>query len=336
MTTRIRPHLALVVSCACLAGPAWAQRHGGGGSHAAGGFGFHGGGGGSWSGRSSFRPSTPAPAPRPSYGLSSPYRGSPYRGSPYRGPSTLAAPGTSWRFAHPTGGPQRFRGPSTTGIGAGVRHSGVPRSAYLGARNPHYSTAGRPHGPTAAPWRSSSGYGGSGKPPGGGGGGHPGHSHPHHTQFLFFMGTFPFFFSPFLYSPFFYSPFSYPSYGWWWYPPLTFSDTFSSQGCPQEDYYYQRQRYNEPQQQAPEQPESGAAPESSEEAAPAPTEEPQAQSPLSYETPLPDVIEWGKATEAKQAQQATSAAKGPLIVNLSHHTLTILPSNPSPPAATGP
>jgi len=140
----------------------------------------------------------------------------------------------------------------------------------------------------------------------------PGRPHPFPP---FFNG----FFNPF---PFFFSPFFVPTFNWWWYPPLTFSDF----GCPYQDYYNQQPYYQpeegmgEPGAEA-EEPSQGP-----EEPGNVPPEQPQEQTaPFTYETPLPDVIEWGKASEAvPQGPGAPSGKEGPLVVNLPHHTLTIL------------
>lgn len=331
MRTRTGPCFALALCCACVSGgPVWAQHHGGG-SHAGGSLGFHPGGGG----QSSFRPSAPLPAPRPSL-------------SPYHGPSAPPPSRTSWRFASPGRGFQHFRSSSAIPApGSRVRQGGIPRSAYLATRNWRYSSQAPRQLPSAAPGRSLSASprgihlaAGSRAPlaPM-----HYGHPHfPRHPHVLppqstfftnlflnsFFFGT-PFFFSPFWFSPFVSS--------WYYYPPLTFSDTSPSQGCPYEDYYYQRPRYNEPEQETTEQAESAPPPtDGTEEAVAPPSEAQQAQTaPFSYETPLPDVIEWGKASEVQAPRQVTPTAKGPLVVNLPHHTLTILPNNPGP-STTGP
>jgi hypothetical protein len=127
--------------------------------------------------------------------------------------------------------------------------------------------------------------------------------------------------------PFFFWPFAYPTFTWWWYPPLTFSNNYPAQGCPYDDYSYrqQQQPYYQPEEQGGEAEEPA---ESAEQAANVPPAQPEPQTtPYAYETPLPDVIEWGKATEA--VPQKSSAPAGPLVVNLPHHTLTILLNEPS-------
>ena len=155
----------------------------------------------------------------------------------------------------------------------------------------------------------------------------PFHGHPRvfPTQAGFFN---PFFGNVFFHNrPFFYSPFYYPTFTWWWYPPLTFSDSYSAQGCPYDDYHYQRQPYYQPEEQGGE---AEQPAESAEEAANVPPAQPEEQTaPYVYETPLPDVIEWGKASEAAPEKQPAAGGKGPLVVNLPHHTLTILLNEPS-------
>ena len=67
-----------------------------------------------------------------------------------------------------------------------------------------------------------------------------------------------------------------------------------------------------------------------------PPEQPQEQAaPFTHETPLPDVIEWGKASEAVPQEPGVPSGKGaPLVVNLPHHTLTILLNQPDSLTAT--
>jgi hypothetical protein len=155
----------------------------------------------------------------------------------------------------------------------------------------------------------------------------PYNGHPHYPGHHPYPSHFTLFFNPY---PFFYSPFFYPTYPWWgFYPPLTFSDL----GCPYEDYNFQQQPYYyQPEQGPSEQGSTGEAEqpsESTEEAPNTPSEEPQAQSaPFTYEKPLPDVIEWGKASAAGPESQPAPPGKGPLIVNLPHHGLTILLNDP--------
>ena len=61
--------------------------------------------------------------------------------------------------------------------------------------------------------------------------------------------------------PFFFTPFFFPTFTWWWYPPLTFSDF----GCPYEDYYHQQQPYYyQPEEGPSEQPSTGEAEQRSE------------------------------------------------------------------------
>ena len=139
---------------------------------------------------------------------------------------------------------------------------------------------------------------------------------------------FPSFFNGF---PFFFSPFFLPTFNWWWYPPLTFSDF----GCPYEDYYYQQPYYQQPNYQPEEGmgeqgPEAEEPSQGAQEPGKVPPEQSQEQAaPFTHETPLPDVIEWGKASEAvPQVPGAPSAKEGPLVVNLPHHTLTILLNQP--------
>jgi hypothetical protein len=122
--------------------------------------------------------------------------------------------------------------------------------------------------------------------------------------------------------PFFYWPFYYPTITWWWYPPLGFSNGYSSQGCPYDDYYYQPQSYPQPEEQGSE---AEQPAESAEEAANVPPAQQEEQTaPYVHEAPLPDVIEWGKASEAVPEKQPAPGGQGPLVVNLPHHTLTIL------------
>ena len=335
--SRTRPRLALAVFCVCLlANLAWAQHHGSGsfggggfGSHGGGGFGSHAGGGfGShasgpgFGSRPVFGPG-PSSAPRPFYGAPSPYR-RPIGPSSFTGPS---------HFAPPRAGFQHFRGSPSSGGRPPARQGLVPRSAYLGARNPHYASPMKSHGPSATPWRSFSGARGS-HPTAGSHGPmnsfHGDHHHPGHPHNPFFT----IFFNPY---PFFYWPFFYPTYSWWSYPPFGFSDF----GCPYDDYYRQQQPYYyEPEQGANEQPSTGEAQEPSEgaEQAPAPPpEEPQEQAaPFVYEKPLPDVIEWGKASEAEREKRPALSSRGPLVVNFPHHALTILLDQPNSPASLTP
>jgi len=159
---------------------------------------------------------------------------------------------------------------------------------------------------------------------------HGDHHHPGHPHYPFY----PFFFNPY---PFFYSPFFYPTYSWWWYPPLGFSDF----GCPYQDYYYQQQpNYYQPEEGSGEQPSTGEAEQPSEaaqEAPSVPSEQAQEQTaPFASEKPLPDVIEWGKASDAGPENQPVVSGRGPLIVNLPHHALTILLNQPNSQAALSP
>ncbi len=338
MTTRTRLCLALIPFCACtLSNTAWAQHHGSGG-HAGGSFGFHASAGPTFGSPSVFRPA-PSPAPRPFYGSPSSYH-RPFAPFSFRGPG---------HFARPSAGFQHFRSFSGAAARPTFRQGSVPRSAYLAARNPRYSSQVRSRVPSATPRA----------------GGHsphlstgtrapltPSHGRPHmpgrppvfppQAGFFnpFFAGVFfqpnPFFFSPFFFSRFFFSPFFFPTFSGWWYPPLTFSGL----GCPYEDYYYQQQPYYQPEQGTTEQPSGGEAEqpgEATEETPSAPPEQPQAQTtPFPYETPLPDVIEWGKASDAVPQKPSAPAGKGPVVVNLPHHTLTILLNDPSSLTAPAP
>jgi hypothetical protein len=152
------------------------------------------------------------------------------------------------------------------------------------------------------------------------------------TQAVFFN---PFFGNVFFRNrPFFFWPFFFPTVTWWWYPPLTFSNDYASQGCPYNDYYYQRQPSYQPEEEAAE---AEQPAENTEEAANVLPAQPEVQTaPLPYEAPLPDVIEWGKPSDAVPEKQPASAGQGPLVVNLPHHTLTILLNNPGSLSATAP
>lgn len=317
MTTRTRLSLALALFCAwLLANPAWAQHHGSG-SHAGGGFGFHAGGSPSFGGRPAFRPSAPSPAPRPFYGSVSSFRG-PLAPFSFRGSSHFARPGAGF---------QHFRSSSGAAARSSAGQGRVPRSAYLAARNPRYSSQANPR---ASSGTHRSRLGASNRPPM-----TPFHGRPpvFPPQAGFFN---PFFGNVFFHTnPFFFSPFFFPTFTWWWYPPLTFSNGYSAQGCPYDDYYYQQQQYYQPEQQGGEAEEPA---ESAEEAPNVPPAQPQEQTApyYAYETPLPDVIEWGKASEAVPGTQAAPAAKGPLVVNLPHHTLTILLNEPGSLSAPTP
>ena len=313
MTTPTRLRLALLCLCV-LVRPAWAQHHGAGG-HAGGSFGFHAGAGPSFGGQSSFRPSGPPSAPRSFYGSSSSYRG-PFAPFSFRG---------SNHFVRPSAGFQHFRSASGMAARSPFEQGRVPRSAYLGVRNPRYSPQASSNTPSG---RSLSGSHGThltagNRPPI-----TPLHGRPpvFPTQGSFFN---PFFGNVFVRPrPFFFWPFSYPTFTWWWYPPLTFSNNYPAQGCPYDDYYYQQQR--QPYYQPEEQGEAEQPAESAEEAANVPPAQPEEQTaPFAYETRLPDVIEWGKASEAAPEKQPAPAGQGPLVVNLPHHTLTIMLNEPS-------
>jgi hypothetical protein len=309
MTTRIRVRVALALLCACLlVRPSWAQ-HGAGG-HAGGGGGVHAGGGASFGGHAASRPSAPSPAPRPFSGSFSSYRGSPP-------PFAFRGPG---HFVRPDSGFQHFRSSSGAAAQSAVAGGRFPRSAYLAGRNARYWSQPNSQVPSG---RSVSGSRGtrmtaSNRPPATSFHGHPVRPFPGSWN--------PFFGSVFVRNrPFFFWPFYYPTFTWWWYPPLTFSDNYASQGCPYDDYNYQQQRpYYQPEEQGGE---AEQPAESAEEAANVPPAQPQPEAqaaPFAYEKPLPDVIEWGNASEAVPQTQPATAGKGPLVVNLPHHTLTIL------------
>jgi hypothetical protein len=313
MTSPTRVRLALALFCVfVLVRPSWAQHHGSGG-HGGGSFGFHAGGGPSFGGQPAFRPPAPSPAPRPLNGPVSSYRGT-FAPFSFRGPGHFVRPGAGF---------QHFRSSDTATRGAATQGR-VPRSAYLAGRNPRY-------------WSQPNSRAGNGRPLSGTHGtrltaanrspmtGFHGHPHVFPPQSGFFN---PFFGNVFFHPrPFFFWPFFYPTFTWWWYPPLTFSDSNPSQGCPYEDYNYQRQPSYQPEEQAGE---AEQPAESAEEAANVPPAQPEVQTaPFTYETPLPDVIEWGKASEAVPEKKPASAGQGPLVVNLPHHTLTILLNEPS-------
>ena len=316
--TRLR--LALTLFCVCvLMRPIWAQHHGSVG-HGGGSFGAHVGGGPSFGGQPAFRPSAPSPAPRPPYGSFSSYRGT-FTPFSFRGPGHFVRPGAGF---------QHYRSPGTATRSAAAQGRS-PSSAYLAGRNPRYWS--QPNS-RAANGRSLSGPHSTrlttaNRPPRTGFHGHPHVFPPQSGFFNPFFGNF--FFRP---RPFFFWPFFSPTFTWWWYPPLTFSDSHPSQGCPYEDYYYQRQPSYQPEEQAGE---AEQPAESAEEAVNVSPAQPEVQTaPFTYETPLPDVIEWGKASQAAPEKQPSPAGQGPLVVNLPHHTLTILLNGPSSSSAPAP
>jgi hypothetical protein len=315
MTTTIRVRLALALLCTCvLVRTSWAQ-HGAGG-HAGGGGGVHAGGGASFGGHAAFHPSAPSPAPRPFYGSFSSYRGSPP-------PFAFRGPG---HFVRPGAGFQQFRGSSGAAPRSAFAGGRFPRSAYLAGRSARYWSQRNSQVPSGTSPTGSRGthLTASNRPPV-----TSFHSHPVQP----YTGSWnPFFGNVFLRNrPFFFWPFYYPTFTWWWYPPLTFSDNYAPQGCPYDDYYYQQQQqpYYQPEEQGGE---AEQPAESAEEAANVPPAQPQPEAqtaPFAYEKPLPDVIEWGTASEAAPQTQPATAGKGPLVVNLPHHTLTILLNEPS-------
>jgi hypothetical protein len=310
MTTSNRVRLALAVLCACVfVRPSWAQHAAGG--HAGGSMGFHVGPGPSFGGHPTSRPSAPSPAPRPFSGSFSSYRGS----SP---PFAFRGAG---HFVRPGAGSQHFRSSSSAGPQSAFARGRFPRSAYLAGRNARYWSQPNSHVPSG---RSASGSRGAQlaaahRPPI-----TRFHGPVFPTQGRFFN---PFFGNVFLRPrPFFFRPFFFPTFTWWWYPPLTFSDNYAPQGCPYDDYHYQQQQqpYYQPEEQGGE---AEQPAESAEEAANVPPAQPQPEAqtaPLAYERPLPDVIEWGTTSEAVPQTQPATGGKGPLVVNLPHHTLTIL------------
>jgi hypothetical protein len=313
MTTPTRLRLALALLCVCgFVRPGWAQH--GAGAHAGGGSGFHTGAGSSFGGHPASRSSAPSSAPRPLYGSFSSYRGS-------SAPFAFRGPG---HFVRPGGEFQQFRGFSGAAAQAAVSGGRFPRSSYLAGRDPRYSSQPKSRLPSG---RSPAGSRGthltaSNRPPVTSFHGHPPVFPPQAGSFN------PFFGNVFVRNtPFFYWPFYYPTFTWWSYPPQTFSNSYAPQGCPYDDYYYQRQPYYQPEEQGGE---AEQPAESAEEAANVPPVQPEEQTaPLPYEAPLPDVIEWGKASEAAPEKQPTPAGQGPLVVNLPHHTLTILLNEPS-------
>jgi hypothetical protein len=316
MKTPTRLRLTLAVFCVCVfVRPTWAQ-HASSGGHGGGSFGFHGGGSPSFASRPTFRPSAPSPAPRPFYGSS---RG-PFAPFSFRGPTHFVRPGAGYRY---------FRSSSAR---SAVAQGRVPRSAYLAGRNPRYTSQAGPRGPSG---RSISGSRGAQR---------TASNRPATTPLQRHAPVYPsrvvshnpFFRSVFFHHrPFFYWPFYYPTFTWW-YPPLTFSDNYPAQGCPYDDYYYQQQR--QPSYQPEEQEGAAEQPaESAEEAASVPPAQPQEQTaPFTYETPLPDVIEWGTPGKAVPEKQPAPGGKGPLVVNFPHHTLTILLNEPSSLRAPAP
>jgi hypothetical protein len=305
MITPIRVRVALALLCACvLVRPSWAQHATGG--HSGGSMGFHAGSGPSFGGHPASRPSAPSPAP-----------------FAFRGPG---------HFVRPDAGLQHFRSSSGAAPQSAFARGRFPRSAYLAGRNPRYWSQPNSQVPSG---RSVSGSRGtrmtaSNRLPATSFYGHP-------------VRPFPGSWNPFFGNvsvrnrPFFFWPFYYPTFTWWWYPPLTFSDNYAPQGCPYDDYYYQQQR---PSYQPEEHGGEAEQPaESAEEAANAPPAQPQpeAQAPsFASERPLPDVIEWGTASEAVPQTQPATAGNGPLVVNLPHHTLTILLNEPSSLSAPAP
>jgi hypothetical protein len=310
MTTSIRVRLALAMLCVCvLVRPSWAQ-HGAGG-HAGGSMGFHAGAGSSFSGHPASRPSAPSPAPRPLSGSFSSYRGS----AP---PFAFRGPG---HFVRPDAGFQHFRSSSGAGPQSAFARGRLPRSAYLAGRNPRYPSQPNSHVPSGRSVSVSRGthLTAANRPPI-----TRFHGPVFPTQGRFFNPFFGnVFFRP---RPFFFRPFFFPTFTWWWYPPLTFSDNYAPQGCPYDDYHYQQQQqpYYQPEEQGGE---AEQPAESAEEATNVPPAQPQPEAqtaPFAYERPLPDVIEWGTASEAVPQTQPATAGKGPLVVNLPHHTLTIL------------
>jgi len=311
MKTPIRLRLALAVFCVCVfVPPTWAQ-HGGSGGHGGASFGFRGGGSPGFGGRPALRPSAPSPAPRP-FGSPSSYRG-PLAPFSFRGPSHFVRPGAGYPY---------FRSSSAR---SAVAQGRVPRSAYLGGRNPRYTSQAGPRWPSARPVLGTHGtqLAAGNRPPVASSHGHPHVYPPQAGHFNPFFGNVYFHTRPFFYWPFYYSTFT-----WWWYPPLTFSDNYPAQGCPYDDYYYQQQR--QPSYQPEEQEGAAEQPaESAEEAASVPPAQPQEQTaPFTYERPLPDVIEWGTAGEAVPEKQTAPGGKGPLVVKFPHHTLTILLNDP--------
>jgi hypothetical protein len=308
MTTPTRLRFALALFCVC---PTWAQ-HASSGAHAGGG--FRGGGSPSYGSRPALRPSVPSPAPRPFYGSSSSYRG-PLAPFFFRGPNHFVRPGAGFQY---------FRSSAGAAARSTVAQGRVPRSAYLSGRNPRYSSqadsrvpsgrslsAGRGTHLTAGTRSSTTTFHG-----------HPTVYPPQAALFNPFFGNVFFRTRPF----FSYWPF-YSTFTWWWYPPLTFSNSYPAQGCPYDDYYDQRQPSYQPEEQAGEAEQPVESAEEAPNVAPAKPEEQTA--PFAYEAPLPDVIEWGKASEAVPEGQSAPGAKGPLVVNLPHHTLTILLNEPS-------
>jgi len=265
MVHRTVPRFVLVSLCLCvLANFSWAQHgagsHAGGGgfsAHAGGGFSSHASAGPSFGGQSGFHPA-PSRVPGSFYGSPFSHRG-PFAPYPFRGPGHLVRPNTGF---------QHFRSYSRPAAGPRVAQGRVPRSAYLGARNPHYASPVRSHGPTAGPWRSFAGGPSSNR---GAGRRTPlspinhGPMHlPGRPPVLPPNGVFfnPIFVNAFFFPhPFFFTPFFFPTFTWWWYPPLTFSDF----GCPYEDYYHQQQPYYyQPEEGPSEQPSTGEAEQRSE------------------------------------------------------------------------
>ena len=319
MKPRLR--LALPLLCLCISVcPSWAQHAAGG--HAGGSVGFRGGAGASFGGHAAVRPSAPSPAPRPFSGSLSSYRGS-------SAPFAFRGPG---HFVRPGAGFQHFRSYSGMAAQSAVAGGRTPRSAYLASRNPRYWSQPNSHVPSGRSIPGSRGthLSAGNRPPVTSFHGHPPGVRPYPGSWNPFWSN--------VYGhtrPFFFWPFYYPTFTWWWYPPLTFSDNYAPQGCPYDDYYYQRQPYYQPEEQGgeAEQPSEGA-----EEAANVPPAQPQPEgqaAPFAYETPQPDVIEWGKASEAVPQKPAT-AGKGPLVVNFPHHTLTILLNEPNSLSAQAP
>ncbi len=308
MTTSMRVRLALALLCACvLVRPGWAQHAAGG--HAGGSMGFHAGSGPSFGGHAASRPSAPSPPP-----------------FAFRGPG---------HFVRPDAGFQHFRSSSGAVPQSAFARGRFPHSAYLAGRNPRYWSQPNSQVPSG---RSVSGSRGtrmtaSNRPPMTS---FHGHASVLPSQARFFN---PFFGNVFVRTrPFFFWPFYYPTFTWWWYPPLTFSNNYAGWGSPYDDYYYQQpqQPYYPPEEQGGE---AEQPAESAEEAANAPPaqSQPEAQTaPLPYEKPLPDVIEWGTASQAVPQTQPATAGNGPLVVNLPHHTLTILLNQPSSLSAPAP
>jgi hypothetical protein len=323
MTTPTRVHLALALLCSCvIVRPGWAQHGAGGhagggfGGHAGGGFGGHAGGGPSFGGHAAFRPSGPSHAPRPFYGSFSSYRGS-------SAPFAFRGAG---RFVRPGAGFQHFRGSSRVAQ-SGVAGGRVPRSAYLAGRNPRSGSQSDSHVPSG---RSLSANRGTHRTAANSFYSHPVRPYPGSWN--------PFFGNTFVHTrPFFYWPFYYPTFTWWWYPPLTFSGNYAPLGCPYDDYYYQQQPpYYQPEEQEGEAEQPAESAEAASNVPPA-QPQPEAQTaPLASEPPLPDVIEWGNASEAVPQTQPAAAGKGPLVVNFPHHTLTILLNEPSSRSAPAP